>query len=54
MNQIKTKLEIIDKTALNHDCYLYTFKWDGPMFELTIGQHLRIVETIPTYDVEEG
>lgn len=44
----KSKLKIIDKTAINHDSYLYKLKWAGPTFPLTIGQHFRIIETIPT------
>ena len=51
---IKSKLRIVEKTTINHDCYIYLLEWAGPSFPLTIGQHFRIVETIPTFDVPEG
>lgn len=45
---------IVEKTAVNHDCYLYKLKLEDNPFSLGIGQHFRIVETIKTYDNPEG
>ena len=51
---IQSKLKIVQKRKINHDTYIYDFNWDGEKFKLCIGQHLRIVETIPTFDAPEG
>jgi NAD(P)H-flavin reductase len=54
MQPNKSKLEIVDKKKINHDCYIYSLKWADEPFFLSIGQHFRIVETIPTFDAPEG
>lgn len=45
---------ILSKTPVNHDCYLYQFKFVDGSFDLNIGEHFRIVETIKTYEAPEG
>ena len=40
---IQSKLRILQKSIINHDCYIYTLEWAGPFFPLSIGQHFRIV-----------
>lgn len=47
-------MEIIEKIPLNHDCYVYKLKFIGQAFQLTIGEHFRIVETIKTIEHPEG
>ncbi len=51
---IQTVAEIVQKKAINHDCYIYKFKFIDRPFDLGIGQHFRIVETIKTFEVPEG
>lgn len=34
---ISSKLKILDKRVLNHDCYIYKLGWAGPKFKLRIG-----------------
>jgi hypothetical protein len=45
---------IISKTPINHDCYLYRFKFVDGSFDLNIGEHFRILETIKTFEAPEG
>ena len=47
-------IQILEKKPINHDCYIYRLKFIDNPFTLNIGQHLRIIETIKTYDSEEG
>ena len=54
MQPINTQVQIADKKQINHDCYIYSLKWAGPRFDLSIGQHFRITETIPTAQCPEG
>lgn len=54
MEPIRTKFKIIDKEKINHDCYIYRFRFDGPKFPLNIGHHFRIKATIPTTDFPKG
>lgn len=51
---IVSKFLITDKKTINHDCYIYNLSWAGPKLCMTIGQHFRIVENIPTYEHPEG
>lgn len=51
---IHTTAELVDKTVVNHDSYVYRLKVVDKPFELKIGEHFRITETIKTYDVAEG
>lgn len=51
---IQTKFQIINKEKINHDCYIYRFKFHGPSFPLKIGQHFKIMATIPTVDFPKG
>ena len=48
MEPIQTKFLIIGKDKLNHDCYIFRFKFDGPKFPLKIGHHFRIVKNLKT------
>lgn len=45
---IVSKLQISEKTAINHDCYIYKLKFVDEEFALQIGQHFRIIENIKT------
>lgn len=54
MQPVESELQIVDKKQINHDCYIYDLKWAGPQFELCIGQHFRIIETVPTAECPEG
>lgn len=47
---ILTTTQIIAKTAVNHDSYIYKLKFVDQPFRLSIGQHFRIIETIKTYE----
>jgi hypothetical protein len=51
---VQTTLQIVDKKAINHDCYIYKLKFTDARFDLSIGQHFRIVETIKTFETPEG
>lgn len=51
---IKTKFQIIGKDQVNHNCYIFKFKFAGPSFTLKNGQHFRITETFPTPKHPEG
>ncbi len=51
---IKTKLQIVEKTPINHDCYVYKFKFAGEPFNLKIGEHLKINAHLKTFDHPEG
>ena len=50
MEPIQSKFKIIDKEKINHDCYIYRFKFSGPKFALKIGHHFRIIAKVPTAD----
>jgi hypothetical protein len=52
MTPISSKLQIVNKTKLNHDSYIYRMKFVGPQFPLTIGQHLKIVANIKVAESE--
>lgn len=45
---------IIRKTPINHNCYIYQLKFVDGYFDLKIGEHFKITETIKTYDAPEG
>ena len=47
---IQTTAEIISKTPINHDSYIYKLKYVDMPLELGIGEHFRICETIKTFD----
>ena len=51
---MQSRLKIVQKRKINHDTYIYDFSWASDKFKLAIGQHLRIVETIPTHDAPDG
>lgn len=51
---IKTKLEIVGRDQVNHNCYIFKFKFAGPSFPLRMSQHFRITETFPTYKNQLG
>jgi hypothetical protein len=46
---ILTAAQIVDKKAINHDSYIYKLKFIDRAFQLGIGEHFRIIETIKTY-----
>jgi NAD(P)H-flavin reductase len=46
----KSKLQIVEKKAINHDSYIYSLKWAGPKFKFDIGQHFRIIQHLKTND----
>ena len=39
---IKTKFEVLAKEQVNHNCYIFKFKFNGPKFPLKMSQHFRI------------
>ena len=47
---ITSLTEIISKTPINHDSYIYQLKFVDTPIALSLGQHFRITETIKTYD----
>lgn len=51
---IKTKFEIVGRDQVNHNCYIFKFKFAGPSFPLRMSQHFRITETFPTYKNQLG
>lgn len=51
---IKTKFQIVGKDQVNHNCYIFKFKFAGPKFTLKNGQHFRISEFFPTPKHPEG
>lgn len=51
---IQTAATIISKTKINHDCYIYRLKFIDHPFELKVGEHFRIIETIKTFSSPEG
>jgi hypothetical protein len=51
---IHATAEVVSKTPVNHDCYLYKLKFVDRSFDLHIGEHFRMTETIKTYENSEG
>ena len=39
-NPIQSKLQLVERTIINHDCILAKFKFVGPVIPLNIGNHL--------------
>lgn len=40
---------ITDKLKVNHDCYVYTFKFTQEPIHFDIGQHFKIIKTLNTH-----
>lgn len=36
---VQTKAQLIKRQTLNHDTYIFTFKFVGPIIDFTIGKH---------------
>ncbi len=51
---IKTKFQIVGKEEVNHNCYIFKFKFDGAAFPLKMSQHFRISEFFPTHKAPQG
>lgn len=51
---MKTKFEIIGREQVNHNCYIFKFKFAGPKFPLKMSQHFRISEFFPTHKAPQG
>lgn len=43
---INSKMQIVNKTKINHDSYIYRLKFTGPQFPINIGQHLKIIANV--------
>jgi hypothetical protein len=42
------------KRKLNHDCYIFSFRFTGKKIYFGIGQFFRIIKVLKTYDHPEG
>lgn len=39
---VETQLELIDKVPINHDCYIFKFRFKDKIIPLSIGKHIVI------------
>ena len=46
VSPISSKLQLVSKTKINHDSYIYRMKFVCPEFPITIGQHLKIIAEV--------
>lgn len=51
---IECEVEITNKVAVNHDCYIFTAKFINEVITFKIGQHFRILQQIKTKENPDG
>ena len=50
----RVEATIVGKQQVNHDSYIYSFRWDDDAIPFSIGQHFKIVKHLPTHEHPEG
>lgn len=50
----RVEVELTNKLKINHDCYIFSFRFVEEKIHFTIGQFVKFVKVLPTYDHPEG